>query len=169
MVGLLLFGTVDAKKKKKNVKAYLSGVKISIVEGRLQEAIGLLDTVAAFYGPHSKALSLRSQIYVDLVTGEPNPDLKKEHVNMMVTYADSLRLCCENPDVDKKYKKDCDKFLELADSTKIKFWREFYNLGVEQLSNIESLVEDLKTEEDSSTIAYIETTNLCNAKCNSLL
>ena len=156
MVGLLLTGTVDAKKKKKNVNAYLSGVKISIVEGREQEALILLDTVAIFYGPHAKALSLRSQIYVDLVTGEPNVDKKKEFVQLMVTYSDSLKLCCENSEVEKKYKKDCNEFLELADSTKIKFWREFYNQGVEQLSNIEGLVEDLKTEEDSSTIAYIE-------------
>lgn len=156
MVGLLLVGSVDARKKKKNVNAYLSGVKISIVEGRPQEAIILLDTVAIFYGPHSKALSLRSQIYVDLVDKEPDPDKKKEFVQLMVTYSDSLRLCCENPDVEKKYKKDCDKFLELADSTKIKFWREFYNLGVKQLTNIEELVEALKTENDSSTIAYIE-------------
>jgi len=156
MVGLIMAGTIDARKKKKNIKAYLSGTKISIVEGRAMEALTLLDTVAAFYGPHAQALSLRSQIYVDLIDGEPNPDKKKDYVQLMVTYADSLKLCCENDEIEKKYKKDCDKYLELTDSTKIKYWREFYNLGVEQLTNIEELVEDLRTENDSTTIAYLE-------------
>ncbi len=156
MVGLILAGNVDAKPRKKNVKAYLTGVKISIVEGRLEEAIGLLDTVAVFYGPHAKALSLRSQIYVDLLESESSPDKKKKYVEMMITYSDSLNLCCANEEINKKYRDKCDEYLELADSTKIKYWREFYNLGVEQLTNIEELVEDLKTEEDSATIAYIE-------------
>ena len=156
MVGMLLASTVDAKPKKKNIKAYLSGAKISIVEGRPEEAIALLDTIAEFYGPHALALSLKSQIYVDFIDSEPNPIKKKEYVKLLVAYADSLELCCKNEEVDKKYKDKCDEYVELVDSTKIKYWREFYNLGVAQLTNIEELVADLAGEEDSSTISYLE-------------
>lgn len=156
MVGMLLTVAIDAKPKKKNVNAYLSGAKISIVEGRAEEALALLDTIAEFYGPHALALKLKSQIYVDFVDREPDPIKKKGYVKLLVAYADSLELCCNNKEVNKKYKDKCDEYIELVDSTKIKYWREFYNLGVEQLTNIEELVADLAGEEDSSTISYIE-------------
>ncbi|MBU8933902.1 MAG: tetratricopeptide repeat protein [candidate division Zixibacteria bacterium] len=156
IAGLLVVGQADAKKKKKNVGAYLSGSRIAIVEGRPQEALRLLDTLAITYGPHAQALSLSGQVYVDLIDAVSDAAQKKPLVQILVDYSDSLAMCCENEDINKKYRKNCNKYLEKADSTKIKYWREFYNLGVEQLTNLDDLAEDLKIETDSASIAYIE-------------
>ncbi|RKX26262.1 MAG: hypothetical protein DRP47_08490 [Candidatus Zixiibacteriota bacterium] len=156
MAGLLVTGQAEAKIKKKNIGAYLSGAKIAIVESRPLEALSILDTLAQFYGPHAEALSRTSQVYVDLIDVESDAVKKKPLIENLVAYIDSLRMCCENEDIKKKYRKNCDKYLELGDSTKIKYWREFYNLGVEQLNTIEELAKDLQNETDSASRAYIE-------------
>jgi len=156
VAGLLVAGQAEARKKNKNVGAYLSGARIAIVEGRPLEALGLLDTLAVIYGPHAQALSLSGMVHVDLIDQESDAAQKRPLVQILVDYSDSLAMCCDNEEIKKKYRKDCKKYLEKADSTKIKYWREFYNLGVEQLTNLDELAVDLKAETDSASRAYIE-------------
>ena len=156
LAGLLLVGQADAKKKKKNVGAYISGAKIAIVEGRPHEALRLLDTLAMTYGPHAQALSLSGMVYVDLIDRESDAANKKPLVEILCDYSDSLAMCCGNEEIKKKYRKDCKKYMEKADSTQIKYWREFYNLGVEQLTNLDELAADLEVETDSASRVYIE-------------
>ncbi len=154
--GMCLFGNAWAKKGKKPLKAYLSGAKIAIVEGRPLEGIALLDTLFIYYGPHAEALFRMSQIYVDLMNSESSPDAKRPYLLKMVAYVDSLHLCCENKEIKKKYRKGCDKYISQADSTKTKYWREFFALGREQLKAIKELTNDIKNETDSASLAYME-------------
>ncbi|MEA2030130.1 MAG: tetratricopeptide repeat protein [candidate division Zixibacteria bacterium] len=156
LAGLMVAGQAEAGRRKKNVGAYISGAKIAIVGGRFEEALALLDTLAQVYGPHAEGLSRTSQVYVDIIDSKSGTEKKKPFVEKFVSYVDSLRMCCENEDIDENYRDDCDEYLTLADSTKVNYWRQFYNLGVEQLNKIGQLVKDLENETDSSYLDYIE-------------
>lgn len=147
--------------RKLPVSAYLKSAKIEIISGdleRYKSALYLLDSLFLYYGHHAEGLSLRTQVYVDFIDKESDPAKKRAPLELLVAYVDSLRACCENKDIKKKYRKNCKKFVTKADSTKIKFWREFYNAGVEQLTSVEEAAKELESETDSMSIDYLRET-----------
>ena len=145
------------KARKLPADAYVKSAKIEILSGdleRYQTAIAMLDSLFMHYGPHSEALNLMGAIYVDYTDKEPNPWVKYEYIEKLVAYYDSLEATCSNKKIKKKYRKDCDKLTEKADSTEVKYWREFYNAGIEQLNYAQELSQQLETATDSITRAY---------------
>lgn len=158
---LLVASMAEARGRKLPVGAYIKSAKIDIVSGdldRYPEALAMLDSLAMHYGPHAEALYLTSQIYVDYIEQTAGPWDKKPYVESMVAYIDSLHMCCENEDIKKKYRDDCDEYLTKADSVQVKYWREFYNSGIEQLNAVQSSIEDLQTETDSTSRAFLTKT-----------
>lgn len=147
--------TASAARRAKPLKAYLSGARIAIVEGRPEEALTLLDSISINYGEVPEAYDLSYKVYVDLMESAAGVEAKRPYLDKMVLYIDSLHMACENEEIDKDLKEDCQEFIEFADSTKLKYWREYYNLGIEQLNAIERLKQQLETETDSSRQAYI--------------
>lgn len=152
---VVLAGTADAGKKdrKLTVGAYLSSAKIEIISGDMERyptAIAYLDSLFLNYGPHGEGLHLMSQVMVDYIDKNPDPHAKMPFIEKFVAYVDSLHMCCENKDINKKYRKDCDKFTQLSDSTAVRFWRDFYNLGLEQMTSIDRIQTELASEADSA-------------------
>ncbi len=144
--------------RKLPVGTYISSVKIEIISGEVERynlAIAYLDSLAMHYGPHAEALNLRAQIEVDLIEKSSSPQDKSPHVETMVAYFDSLKACCDNKDIKKKYRKNCDKYVQVADSIKVKYWREFYNAGIEQLGVVKDAIEERDLETDSASIAFM--------------
>ena len=169
IAGLAVIVTISAvegkKPRKLPVDAYIKSAKIAIISGdieRYPEAIAMLDSLFMHYGPHAEALHLMGQINVDFVDKTASPIEKKKYIELMVTYSDSLHMCCENEDIKKKYRKNCDKYVQSSDSIKVKYWREFYNAGVEQLTVMSELQEEIAIADDSLTRAYSE----ANLKAN---
>ena len=154
-MGLLLSASMVAARPKP-LKAYLSGAKIAIVEGRPDEALLLLDSISMSYGMVPEALDLRSRVYFDKIEAASGVDAKRPFVEKLVAYIDTLKIACDSKDVDKKLRKDCDKMVTFADSTKVKFFREFYLAGRTQLKTIETLADDLANETDSTRRDYLE-------------
>jgi len=152
----LLAGVAFAKKAKKlPVGAYIKSAKIEILSGdfeRYEVAIALLDSLFLNYGPHAEGIHLMGQIMVDYIDRTPGYDKKIPYVEKLVAYADSLKLCCEDKDIKTKYKSDCSKYIQMSDSTKVKFWREFYNNGIELLNRIDEINEEIDRQTDSATI-----------------
>lgn len=156
MAGSALAGK---KARKLPVGAYIKAAKIEILSGELKRynnAISYLDSLFLNYGPHAEGLSLMSSIYVDYIDKTPGPTKKMPYVEKLVAYVDSLHGTCDNKEIKSKYKKNCDKFAEKADSTKVKFWRQFYNAGIEQLTYLQGLAKDLESTTDSAVIAFTE-------------
>ncbi|MCK4632056.1 MAG: tetratricopeptide repeat protein [candidate division Zixibacteria bacterium] len=144
--------------RKLPVGTYISSVKIEIISGEVERynlAIAYLDSLAMHYGPHAEALNLRAQIEVDLIEKTSSPQEKAPHVEIMVAYFDSLKACCDNKEIKKKYRKNCDKYVQTADSIKVKYWREFYNAGIEQLGVVKDAIEERDLESDSASIAFM--------------
>ena len=141
----------------KPLKAMISGAKIAIIEGRPDEALLLLDTVAISFGAVPEAYQWTFRVYADKMEGAAGLDAKRPHLVKMLAYIDSLHLTCEGkiPVQDKKYLKDCAKYIQLADSTKVKYFRFFYNLGHGQVKTLEQLAGSLEGETDSTRLAYI--------------
>lgn len=155
MAVVFLAGTAYAGKKdrKLTVGAYISSAKIEVISGdmeRYETAITYLDSLFLHYGPHAEALHLMGQIMVDYIEKTPDPHDQMGYIEKYVAYVDSLHMCCENKDIKKKFRKDCDKYTELADSTKARFWIDYYNAGIEQLNSIDRIQGELVAETDSS-------------------
>ncbi len=148
----------EKPKKKLSAGAYLSTVKIEIVSGdhkRFKTAIKYLEDLVYWSGPHAEALFWMNQIEVDYIETTADPVLKRPHIERFVAYVDSLEICCDkdNEDVKKKYKKKCDEYVEKSDSLIIKFWRDFYNNGINLMNdNLAPIQEDIKLETDSAVI-----------------
>ena len=151
---LILMAASVFGQRKLPAKAYITSAKIDVMEGRPQEAIVLLDSLFINYGPVSEGLGLMGQIMVDFVMAVPTAHAKVPFVEKMAAYFDSLRLCCSNEKIDKKYRKDCDNLVQNADSTEVRFWREFYNAGLEQLTSLQEFSNELANAQDSETVAY---------------
>jgi len=157
LIVAIIAGPVSAGKKP--VGAYLTSAKIEVLSGdleRYETAIALLDTLFHYYGPHAEGLFWMSQIMVDLVEKTADMDLKRGHVEKMVAYVDSLHMCCENEEINKKYRKDCKKNIVKSDSTMVNYWRTFFNDGVRQVNSISTTAEDLKSESDSAAQKYFK-------------
>ena len=147
------------KVRKLPAGAYLKSAKIEIISGdtaRYAGAIAMLDTLMIHYGPHAEGLYWLSQIQVDFVEKSSTPQQKSVHIMKILSYADSLRRMCADPAVDNKNKKDCDKWVSIVDSLKVKYWGEFYNRGVEQLNAAKEMQKEKEGATDSVTIAFAE-------------
>ncbi len=156
LVGVALIASMSQAAKP--LKALLSGAKIAIVEGRPDEALGLLDTISINYGPVPEAYQWSFRVYADKLDGASGLDAKRPYLEKLLVYVDSLHMACEGKiEVKdaKKNNKDCKKFIELGDSTKVKYFRQFYNQGHEQIKSLERLAGDLQNETDSSRMDYI--------------
>lgn len=154
---LSMAATTVFGQRKLPAKAYLTSAKIDVIEGRPEEAVALLDSLFINYGPVSEGLGLMGQIMVDYVSSAPTAHAKAPLVDKMVAYFDSLRMCCSNEKIDKKYRKDCDDLVSQTDSTAVQFWREFYNKGIEQLTTVQEFSKELAGAPDSQTMAYYQT------------
>ncbi|MFQ6007382.1 MAG: tetratricopeptide repeat protein, partial [Candidatus Zixiibacteriota bacterium] len=147
------------KARKLPVSAYIKSAKIEILSGefeRYQTAIAMLDSLFMHYGPHAEGLKLMGQIMVDLLEKTPNPSEKAPFLEKMVAYFDSLHMCCNNKDIKKSYRKGCKKYITIADSTVMKYWRQFFNAGVNQFNTAENLRNDLQNQTDTAIISRME-------------
>ena len=147
-MGLFLVGAVAQAKRPRKLPAgaYIKSAKIEIVSGDIERyptAIALLDSLFLHYGPHAEGLDLMRKVMVDYVEKASSPEAKMPHVEGMIAYYDSLKMCCESKDIKSKYKKGCKEFLRTADSTNVDYWRRFYNDGIEQLNRIEETAKSL--------------------------
>lgn len=165
MIGLLLvmaigvtFGTAQARKLPAGT--YITTAKIEILSGepeRYLTAIAMLDSLFIHYGPHAEGLYWMIKIMQDYVERNNDLGVKQEYIKKMVAYGDSLRMCCDNKDIKKKYRKKCDKYGSEVDSASVLFWRSFYNEAVNQIDQIEEATESIKDAADSTEIVYWET------------
>jgi len=155
LLGSILPASMVAARAKP-LKAYLSGAKIAVVEGRPEEALILLDSIAIAYGEVPEAIDLRARVYYDKIESASGSEAKRPYVQKLVAYIDTLHMACENKEIDKKLRKDCDEMVGFQDSTRVKFFREFYNAGRSQLKSIEKLATELQNETDSTRRQYIE-------------
>ena len=125
-----------------DAKALLTSAKIAINANppRYDEAMELLDQVLTDNGPVAEAYFRRGNIKGEFATKE-NSDLQKklDYIKAMALDFDSLEYTCGNKDVEKKYRKDCKKFMELADSVRVYFWRNDYQEGINIINNIENV------------------------------
>ena len=156
-LALLLFSFGISAARKLPVGAYITSAKIHVIEDRPEDAVTMLDSLFLYYGPHSQALGLMAQIMVDFVESKTTADAKSPYVTKMIAYFDTLRIACDNKDIKKKYRKNCDKLIEEADSTIVKYWREFYNRGIEQLNSVEEMSSEQKNTSDSDMLAFYTT------------
>jgi len=154
---LLLFSFSISTARKLPVGAYITSAKINVIDNRPEEAVVMLDSLFIFYGPHSEGLGLMGQIMVDFVESKTTAEAKAPYVTKMVAYFDSLRMCCDNKDIKKKYRKNCSKLVEEADSTEVKYWREFYNRGIEQLNSVEEMSGEQKNASDPDMLEFYTT------------
>ena len=158
MVALVVGPTWGKKPRKLSVGAYISSAKIEILSGdpeRYLIAAAMLDSLFLHYGPHAEGLYLYSQMAVDGIETSSGPIDKLPYVMVMVAYADSLHMCCENDDIKKKYRKKCDDYVNKSDSINVMYWRQFYNAGIEQLNMMDTLQKDLANVSDSSMVEYL--------------
>lgn len=147
------------KARKLPLDAYIKSAKIDIISGELDrypEAIAMLDSLFMHYGPHAEALHWMGQINVDYIEKSASPMEKKPHIDKMVAYFDSLHQCCDNEEIKKKYRKNCKNYIKHADSITVKYWREFYNAGVEQLTVMNEISDEIELAEDSASRSYLE-------------
>ncbi|MDF1543474.1 MAG: tetratricopeptide repeat protein [bacterium] len=154
----LSFSALSAEAAKRPRKlpasAYIKSAKIEILSGdkeRYLVAVAMLDSLFMHYGPHAEGLNLMAATYIDFTDKTPDPWGKKPYAEKIVAYFDSLRICCASKKVKSNYKKDCKKLVEKSDSTRVKYWREFYNAGIEQLNYMGDVAKDLKEIKDSAS------------------
>ncbi|MCK4461672.1 MAG: tetratricopeptide repeat protein, partial [candidate division Zixibacteria bacterium] len=157
----LVAGSALAGKRARKlpVDAYIKSAKIAIISGdlnRYPDAIAMLDSLFMHYGPHAEALHWMGQINVDYIEKSPSPMDKKPYVDRMVAYFDTLHQCCDNDEIKKKYRKNCKKYIQHADSITVMYWREFYNAGVEQLTVMDEISDEIELAEDSASRSYLE-------------
>lgn len=160
LVAGLLVSVGQAEARKLPDGAYIKSAKIHILSGemeRYKEAEFMLDSLFINYGPHAEGLFLMNQMMVDILEKTPSLEEKEKVVQRLVAYDDSLKMCCNNKDIKSKYRKGCEDFIAKADSTSVKYWREFYNVGVGSLDRLKQTVKDLKNATDSADIAFFET------------
>ncbi len=153
---LVALPALASRPRKLPVGAYIKSAKIDILSGdpeRYEEAAAMLDSLFMHYGPHAEALYLYSQMMVDGLQLESDPQAKIPYVQKMVAYIDSLHMCCEGA-CEEKYQSGCQEYIQKSDSVQVKYWREFYNSGIEQLNVISTAQQELQTTQDSTMRAY---------------
>ena len=160
ILGLLVLvaSPVSAGKPRKlPASAYIKSAKIHILSrdpARYLEAQAMLDSLFMYYGPHAEGLYWMAQMAVDGIETSSSPMDKQPYVMGVVSYRDSLHMCCDNKDIKDKYRKKCDEYTELLDAISVKYWTEFYNSGIEQLNKIAEYNDELREMDDSAMIAF---------------
>lgn len=153
--------TVDARRTRKlQPGAYISSAKIEILSGeeeRIKTAMALLDSLFMHWGPHAEAYYWMSQIQVDLMNRRSDLEAKLPYAEKMVAYIDSLHMTCEDESIKESYRDDCDEYIQKTDSTRVLFWRQFYNAGVGQIAKVGELMTSIENETDSSALEYYKT------------
>lgn len=165
LILVLIAGSVMAGKPRKlQPGTYISSVKIEIIgyadkqeKERINLAIAMLDSLFMHYGPHSEGYYWYSQIQWDLVKEKSDLKERLPLVERAIAYADSLKWSCGNKDINKKYRKKCEDLDEEMDSIRVIQWRDYYNDGVGQITEVEELMETVKVETDSSALAFYQT------------
>lgn len=166
MACILISGAQAKKGRKLPVGAYIKSAKIEILSGdfeRYKTAQALLDSLFMHYGPHAEGLHLIEQMMVDYIEKTPALKDKIPYVEKLVAYNDSLHTCCENKKIKSKYRDGCDEYIELSDSLKVKYWRQFYNDGINQMNIVEDRQQQIKNETDSIYIAELQKEVVANA------
>ncbi|MFZ1682558.1 MAG: tetratricopeptide repeat protein [Candidatus Zixiibacteriota bacterium] len=154
-VVILVAGNASAKFQE---GVYLKSAKIEIIAGssgdpqRYVNALALLDSLAFYYGPMPEAFSLRYRILASYVDNEPNLEKKAVHIGKLAVYLDSTDWACASPTVKDKYKKDCKSIVGLADSLRVKYWREYFAAGVKQLNLLDTLNDQIKEAGSDSAV-----------------
>ena len=160
LVGVALMASLGTTRPRTNkpMGAYLTSARIAVVDGRPTEALMMLDSVSVYWGLVPEALHWSIEVYVDSLESTSGVEAKKVVINKMLAYIDSLHMACDpdNEEVDEDLKEDCDEYIEQADSTRVKYFRQFYAAGRSNLQRIDRLMEDLEKAQDSSRIAFIK-------------
>ena len=154
------------KGRKLPEKAYIESAQIAIVSGdtvRYKEAIAMLDSLFMNYGPHPEGYFWMNQVAVDFVEKTAGLKNKEPWVKRMAAYKDSIHIACADPNVKDKYKKECAKFIERADSSSVKYWRIFFNAGQQQYEAVDEAVKELKPDADSAAKAFYQSKLNANA------
>jgi tetratricopeptide (TPR) repeat protein len=165
VVGILA-GSASAQRKGRKLpeKAYIESAQISIGykdTTHLRIAMPMLDSLLIFYGAHPEAYYWMNQVAAGFVEAISSPKDKEPWVIAMAAYRDSLHRTCDNPDIKVNYRKNCKDYIERSDSTAVKFWRIFYNQGIEQMESIDEALKEITAETDSASKAsYDETIKL---------
>ncbi|MBN2226533.1 MAG: hypothetical protein JW763_04135 [candidate division Zixibacteria bacterium] len=148
--------SVAAKKPPRGVKpsdAYIKAVKIAMLANppRYEEALGFLDTVITFHGPLPEAYFYKGNIFADYATKTYDLQEKLTQIKLMSQSYDSMKIGCESNDVEKKHRKDCDKYAGIVDSIGQYYWRDNYNHGVKIIERLDGeLRERLNNAADST-------------------
>ena len=161
IVLLVLAGVVSAQQVRKLPEgAYLKTAKIEMSYGeankdtlRYMNAMYMLNSLFMYYGPNPEALSLMSRIWQAYAENfAPSPKSKEPFIDKFTRFADSLKWACGSTVVKEGNKKECKDFVSLADSTRVKFWREFYNAGIAEINVIDDMNKQLNGSLTDTTI-----------------
>jgi tetratricopeptide (TPR) repeat protein len=153
--------SADKKTRKLPEKAYIKSANILIKSGEetgklaaLIEAKGYLDTLFMYYGQHTEGLFSMTKLMSAYISSD-SVDFKSktEYAKIMGAYTDTLSMKCNDPNISKRDKKKCDKYLEEANLLIKDQLAAFYNAGLEQKKTIEETVEEMKMESDVEAIA----------------
>jgi tetratricopeptide (TPR) repeat protein len=135
------------------LSAYMKSAKIALlsVPPRHSEAMTFLDSVLYYYGPVPEAYFLRGNVYAEYAAKEYDYGKKVELFTKMSANYDSMTAACENKDLKRNLKSDCEKDAALMDSIKVLYWRENYNNGVKAIDRIDNeLLPKIKNTTDST-------------------
>ncbi len=157
LVALIATGSVFARKLPEG--AYIKTAKIEVLSGDLERyktAQAMLDSLFINYGPHAEGMYWQCQIMVDILDKAPGLEAKRQYATTLVKLIDSLAWICGNEAIKPNYRKGCDKFLKGMDTTRESIWREFYNAGVAQVSEIQKVSEEMKGVTDSVALAFYQ-------------
>lgn len=159
LVSAMVLVAADPAFAKKPAGALISSAKIEIVSGdleRYKEAEELLAEAFRDYGPIAEGLFLLNQMQVDYMERTAKIEEKRGYALRMVAYRDSLHMCCEDKNIKKKFRENCSQYIEKADSTAIRYWREFFNVGVGQLDQLNKSSRLRADATDSVNIAFYD-------------
>ncbi len=132
--------------------ALLSSAKIAMRANppRYDEAMDYLNEVLEI-GPNPQAYFFRGNIYGEWANQEYDLTKKLDLLTKMQASYDSMKVACENKDIKRKFRKDCDEYIGLADSVGVFNWRENYNNAVQVIGRIdERYVPDVRNATDST-------------------
>ncbi len=147
--------TADAQRKRKlPASAYLKAAKIALQDQRYDEAQGMLDSLIMHYGPYAEGYHWLAQMQVDFLNETTEFGEQVELVTRLNAYVDSIGMVCADENAEKRNRKKCDDYSEQADSTKARWWAQFYNAGVDYLKEMQNYREEIDNADDSAVIAF---------------
>lgn len=169
LAGILLAPSMTMAQKGRKLPAtsYISTVKIEVAaarskqgkekQERLANAEAMVDSCLMHYAPYPAAYFWKTDIYSTRFDDAGDLQKKSEFLAVFLTYHDSLETSCASTTLKEAVKKDCELLNGIADSTRLRFWRERYNLGVEQAKQVDTLNIYMKESTDSVYTAELKT------------